>query len=82
MPRQQPKRKRWERASTTSTFEMDDPDQRPIKQHGLAADGRQEEVWIRWRRLEPRQRRRTEQRNANQTATQTIQSERIEERLV
>ena len=57
--RQQPKRKRWELASTTSTFDTDDPDPRPIKQHRLAAGGRQEEVWTRWRRLEPRQRRRT-----------------------
>ena len=57
--RQQPKRKHWECAGATQTFDKDDPDHRHITQHRSVAGVGQEELWIRWRRLEPRKKRRT-----------------------
>ena len=57
--RRQPKRRRCGRASTTSTFDTDDPDQRPTKQYRQAPDGQPEALWNRWRQMEPRRRWRT-----------------------
>jgi hypothetical protein len=57
--RQQLKRKHCESVSTTQTFDTVDPDQQHIMQPQFVVGGRQEELWNRWRRLEPRKKRRT-----------------------
>ena len=57
--RQQPKRKRSECTSTTQIFDTNDPDHRQIMQHQSTSGGEHVDLWNRWRRLEPRKRRRT-----------------------
>ena len=57
--RQQLKRKHCESVSTTQTFDPDDPDQLHIMQPQFVVGCRQEELWNRWRRLEPRKKRKT-----------------------
>ncbi len=54
------KRKRDERAEA-DIFDTDDPDQRPTKQHRHVPDEYPDTIalWTRWRKMEPRQRRRT-----------------------
>ena len=58
--RQRPKRKRWERTSATDASDQADIAQRPAKRSYRAnPEEPPEALWDRWRRMEPRRKRRT-----------------------
>ena len=58
--RQRPKRKRWERTPATDPPDQADAAQRPTKRpHRANPEAPPDELWDRWRRMEPRRKRRT-----------------------